>query len=63
MERPLFVTDEHLKYLDNLRESGAINMFGARPYLMEAFDLDKDKAAKVLAYWMATFSERHKESA
>lgn len=62
-ERPPFVTDEHLEYLDELRESGEINMFGARPYLLLAFpDLSENEAAKVLTYWMYTFSERHPES-
>lgn len=62
VERPDFLTNDHLEYLDNLRSSGATNMFGARPYLMRAFgDLedDKDKAGKVLGYWMRTFSQRH----
>ena len=63
MDRPEFVTDEHLEYLDALSESGLINMLGARPYLMNAFNLDKDTATKILSYWMYTFSERHKESA
>ena len=44
-------------YLDELRESGAINMFGARPYLQREFGIDKNEAAEVLSYWMA--SERH----
>jgi hypothetical protein len=58
--KPEFVTDEHLEYLDDLRESGVTNMFGARPFLMNAFeDLSKDEARKVLAYWMETFGERH----
>ena len=52
--------EEMLVYLDELRESGETNMFGARPYLMEAFDLDKPTGAKVLTYWMQTFEERHK---
>lgn len=52
--------ENYLRYLDNLRESGATNMFGARPWLMRAYpDLDEGQAAKVLTYWMATFSERH----
>jgi hypothetical protein len=62
IERPEFVTDEHLVYLDELRESGETNMFGARPYLMEEFDeLSKTEAEVVLTYWMKTFSERHPE--
>ena len=61
VERPEFVTDEHLEYLDYLRESGKVNMFGARPYLYEVSpDLSWDEAGAVLTYWMRTFSERHK---
>lgn len=58
-ERPEGMTQEHLEYLDELRLSGVINMFGARPYLAAAFDLDSDTATKYLTYWMRTFSERH----
>jgi hypothetical protein len=55
-ERPPVVTDDHLSYLDDLRESGATNMYGARPYLMDAFpELDEEKASTVLGYWMKTF--------
>lgn len=62
-EQPEFVTNEHLEFLDDLRESGATNMFGARPYLMEAFpDLSDEEAATALAYWMKTFGERHKKT-
>lgn len=58
--RPDFVTDEHLDYLDDLRESGATNMFGATPYLLIAFpELTQIQARAVLVYWMNTFSERH----
>ena len=51
--------DEMLEYLDELRESGITNMFGARPYLMSAFDLTGPQAAKILTHWMRTFIERH----
>ena len=53
--RPAGCTTEHLEYLDGLRESGITNMFGARPYLIEAFDLDERVAGKVLSYWMKSF--------
>jgi len=56
--RPEFVTDEHLDYLDALRESGATNMFGASPFLEEDFGLSRKDAKAVLIYWMETFSER-----
>ena len=58
-ERPEGLTDEHLDYLDLLRESGAVNMFGARPYLIEEFGLDEETARTYLLYWMRTFGERH----
>lgn len=59
IERPEIVDDEHLDYLDELRESGETNMFGARPYLMEEFDLERKEAGTILSYWMASFGERH----
>lgn len=56
MEKPDYVTDEHLKFLDDLRELGITNMFGARQYLMEAFDItDSRRAGKILTYWMTAF--------
>lgn len=62
IERPEFLTDEHLEYLDRLRDSGATNMFGAGSYIEAAFGLDKREARAALVYWMSTFSERHGES-
>lgn len=57
-DRPEFVTDDHLKFLDGLRESGATNMYGARPYLQEEFpDLEDGDASAVLGYWMKTFGD------
>jgi hypothetical protein len=63
IERPACVKDEHLEYLDGLRESGIVNMFGARPYLQEEFGLPKSEATIVLSYWMQTFSIRHPKEA
>ena len=47
---------EAFEYLNDLRESGVTNMFGARPYLMEDLNLDKNKAGKLLSTWMKVFN-------
>lgn len=47
---------EYFAFLDNLRDSGAINMYGAAPYLMDAFPIlgfDEPLAHQVLHDWMA----------
>jgi hypothetical protein len=46
-------------FLDNVRESGSINMFGAAPVLQEVFGLDRHDARDMLLEWMDTFAERH----
>ena len=56
-ERPECVMDEHLVYLDGLRESGETNMFGAGAYLQDEFGLDRQGAKESLSYWMQTFGE------
>lgn len=56
--KPEFVQDKYLRYLNAVRESGLINMFGAVPYLIYEFpELDKRQARTVLSYWMQTFSK------
>jgi hypothetical protein len=45
---------EYFDYLDELRDSGDTNMFGARPYLQQMFGLDKHEAGKILSQWMAS---------
>lgn len=53
------ITQEEKKmfdYLNNLRESGITNMFGATPYLAEEFDIDKRLASSVLSKWMENFN-------
>jgi hypothetical protein len=46
---------EHKEFLDNLRESGETNMFGASPYLQQEFGLDKHEARSILSEWMKSF--------
>lgn len=47
--------EDEFSYLDWLRDTGQVNMFGAAPYLERAFGLDKRKARSVLALWMQAF--------
>jgi hypothetical protein len=48
---------EMFDYLNDLRESGAVNMLGARPYLAEQFELSKSESRNVLSKWMKNFNE------
>lgn len=49
-------------FLEDLRQSGVTNMYGAVPYLMAAFkDLDEDTAGKILSNWMSNYTEISKE--
>ena len=56
-DRPEEVTTEHLVYLDNLRETGATNMFGAGEWVESAFGVGRREARKIVRYWMDTFGE------
>jgi hypothetical protein len=49
------LTAEYKTYLDELRESGEINMFGATPYLQNEFGLDKKEARAVMLAWFESF--------
>ena len=44
--------DNYFLFLDMVRDSGKINMFGAVPYLAEEFHISKYEARDVLAEWM-----------
>lgn len=48
---------EHFDYLEDLRQSGYTNMFGASPYLQGTFELDKTKAISILSKWMKLHSD------
>jgi len=57
MSRPNNITEAHLEFLDELRESGATNMYGAGSYIEDEFVVDKKEAKEILLYWMSTFGE------
>lgn len=52
---------KYFQYLDDLRESGVTNMFGAASFLQKEFPLefllDHKLAKDVLILWMETFDE------
>tara|TARA_R110002126_G_scaffold133309_3_gene277362 strand:+ start:12874 stop:13032 length:159 start_codon:yes stop_codon:yes gene_type:complete len=43
---------EYFEYLNELRDSGEINMLGAGAYLEAEFDVDRREAKKILMEWM-----------
>ena len=59
-KKPDGMTDEHFDYLDELRESGRTNMFGAAAYLIGEMNVSRLDASKYVSYWIVTFSNRHK---
>ena len=48
---------EYFEFLDSLRDSGEINMFGAPRVLQEMFDLSKWEARDIVAAWMKQFGK------
>lgn len=50
-------------YLNDLRESGTVNMFGAVPYLQGDIGLTKFVAKQVLSEWMSWGFEATKKDA
>jgi len=47
-----FDKEDVFLYLDALRDSGQINMMGARPHIQHNFDLDKKEATELHMEWM-----------
>jgi hypothetical protein len=48
---------EYYQYLEELRQSGVTNMFGAAPYLAKAYSLPNGRAIKIVGSWMENYSE------
>lgn len=46
---------EHKEFLDDLRESGLINMFAAIPSLQKEFGLARNEAKEILMEWMENY--------
>lgn len=50
--------DKVNKFLDDLRETGITNIYGAGPYIQEIFGVSKYDANRFLVKWMETFTNR-----
>jgi hypothetical protein len=50
--------EEIFKYLQDLRDSGAINMWGAGAYLEDEFGLTRREAKAVLLEWFESFNKQ-----
>lgn len=46
---------EIFEFLDELRESGQINMFGAPAVLQDVFDMSKKEAMETFVAWTEQF--------
>jgi len=51
--------EQVFRFLDVIRESGSMNMFGSGPVVQEAFDVDRHQAKELVLEWMETFATRH----
>ena len=47
--------EEVYNYLNELRDSGKTNMFGAVPYLQKVFSFERQEASEWLSAWMKDF--------
>lgn len=56
--------DKYFRYLDQLRESGETNMWGAAEYLERTFSeltCDHKRSSEILFFWMRYTEDRHAE--
>lgn len=61
-KRPGDPETQYFRYLNRLRAAGRTNMYGAVPYLMRAFDLERGPAFEVICRWVDAF-EVHRAAA
>lgn len=61
-KRPGDPETQYFKYLNRLRTAGRTNMYGAVPYLMRTFALDRAAAFDVVCRWIDAFEARRAEA-
>lgn len=55
MNEELKKYEKEFNFLEQLRQSGITNMFGASPYLAERFCISKSDARDILSLWMKNY--------
>jgi len=60
--RPKIVTDEHLEFLDFIRESGNLNMLDVkvRDLLMNRYEIGWLEAKEIHLYWVSSFGKENR---
>jgi len=48
--------NKHWIFLERLRRSGVVNMYGSAPYLEEAFGMERQEAVSVVSEWMKNYN-------
>ena len=49
--------DKYFDFLEELRESGITNMFGAVPFIKEEFGISEEEGKEILEKWFKSFNE------
>ena len=49
---------EVMEYLQDLRESGVTNMYGAASYIQDQFEMSEKESKEILVLWMENFNEK-----
>jgi hypothetical protein len=48
--------EQYYQFLNDLRDSGEINMWGASPYLQAEFGLTRQEAKSIFLAWIRSFN-------
>jgi hypothetical protein len=51
------IEKDTLEFLNILRESGAVNMYGSTDYIIEEFNVSRKEAVQMLSLWMKNFNK------
>lgn len=60
MNRPEYLKDDHILFLDELMASGQMTSFKVSQILMHRFPLlSYEEVNNIVAYWIYTYNDRH----